>query len=163
MKLAVGDVVVYGAHGAGSISARETRMVLGEQQVVIALALSGGLSVELPLARAEGLLRPVADEEELMRVKEVLSADAVPSSESWAKRQQEAQAKLSSTLGLAEILRDGASREEAGGRRSPLSPTESELIRKARELLTTEIALSRGIEREEASDWIDAQLSAATA
>ena len=35
MKLAVGDVVVYGAHGAGLIAARETRDVLGERQVVI--------------------------------------------------------------------------------------------------------------------------------
>jgi CarD family transcriptional regulator len=159
MKLAVGDVVVYGAHGAGSIAARETRDVLGKRQVVIVLALSGGLSVELPLPRAEELLRPVADEEEIVRVQGVLSADAVLTSESWLKRRHEAQAKLSSTLGLAEILRDGASRDDTRGPRSPLSPAERELLKRARELLTTEIALSRGIEPAEATDWIDAQLS----
>jgi CarD family transcriptional regulator len=162
MRLAVGDAVVYGAHGAGSIAARDTRLVLGEPQVVIVLALSGGLSVELTLARAEQLLRPVADESELRLVQEVLSAPAVPSSEPWHKRQQEAKEKLGSTLGLAEIVRDATSREDAGRPRSQLSPTESALFAKARELLTTEIALSRGVERAEASSWIDAQLASLT-
>jgi CarD family transcriptional regulator len=162
MKLAVGDVVVYGAHGAGLIAARETRDVLGERQVVIVLALSGGLSVELPLARAEGLLRPVADEAEITRVQVVLSADAELSGESWLKRRREAQAKLSNTLGLAEILRDGTNREDTRVPRPQLSSSERELFKKARELLTNEIALSRGVEPAEASGWIDAQLSSLT-
>src|SRR5438045_3797019 len=69
MELAIGDVVVYGAHGAGSVTAREFRDVRGEQQVVIVLALAHGLSVALPLARAEELLRPVADAEEIARLR----------------------------------------------------------------------------------------------
>jgi CarD family transcriptional regulator len=159
MKLAVGDVVVYGAHGAGLIVARETREVLGERQVVIVLALSGGLSVELPLARAEELLRPVANEAEITRVQGVLSADAELSDEGWLKRRREAQAKLSNTLGLAEILRDGTNREDTRVPRSQLSPSERELVKKARELLTNEIALSRRVDPAEASVWIDAQLA----
>lgn len=159
MKLAVGDAVVYGAHGAGSITARESRHVLGERQVVVVLALSGGLSVELPLARAEEQLRPVADETEIMRVQGVLSADAVPGGESWLKRRHETQAKLSSILGLAEIVRDGASRENTREPRAQLSPSEREVLKRARELLATEIGLSRGVESADASDWIEAQLA----
>ena len=49
VRLAVGDMVVYGSHGAGPVAARETRVVLGKRQEVIVLALAGGLSVELPL------------------------------------------------------------------------------------------------------------------
>jgi CarD family transcriptional regulator len=158
MRLAVGDAVVYGAHGAGSITARKTRVVLGERQEVIVLALSGGLSIELPLARGRELLRPVADEQEIRRVQRTLSADAVTSEESWVKRQQDMQTRLHSTLGLAEIVRDVTSRD-AARRPLQLSPSESQLLTKARELLTTEIALSRGVERAEASDWIDAQLA----
>ena len=48
MRLAVGDMVVYGSHGAGPVAARETRIVLGRRQEVIVLALANGLSVELP-------------------------------------------------------------------------------------------------------------------
>src|SRR5579862_1615111 len=58
MEFAVGDVVVYGPHGAGPVAARETKIVRGERQLVIVIALADGLSVELPLSRAEELLRP---------------------------------------------------------------------------------------------------------
>src|SRR5215831_5351231 len=94
MRLAVGDLVVYGSHGAGAIVARRTRNVSGERQVVIVLALAGGLSVELPLARADELLRTVADETEIKRVHEVLSADPVPSDVPWLKRRRDELAKL---------------------------------------------------------------------
>jgi CarD family transcriptional regulator len=157
MKLRVGDIVVYGAHGAGSVAARETRDVDGAPGVVIVLALSRGLSVELPLTRAEELLRPAADEAELGRVRDVLAADATRSTANWVQRQREARVKLQSTIGLAEILRDGAQRDEAP---SKISPSEREVVKRARELLSTEIALARGVEPDEAGDWIDAQLSA---
>jgi RNA polymerase-interacting CarD/CdnL/TRCF family regulator len=100
MRLAVGDVVVYGVHGAGPVAARLTREVLGERQLVIVLALAGGLAVELPLALADELLRPVADEVELARVQRVLSTAAPPSEQPWVKRW----------------------REQGGGSRAPLKP-----------------------------------------
>jgi RNA polymerase-interacting CarD/CdnL/TRCF family regulator len=65
MELSVGEMVDYGSHGAGPITAREVR---GEEQVVVVLSLAHGLSVELPLARAEELLRSVADAEEIARL-----------------------------------------------------------------------------------------------
>lgn len=73
MRLAVGDIVVYGAHGAGPVAAREQRVILGTQQEVIVLALAGGLRVELPLDRARERLRPLATELDMTRVKETLS------------------------------------------------------------------------------------------
>jgi CarD family transcriptional regulator len=159
VNLTVGDAVVYGAHGAGLVSAREQREVFGEPDVVVVVALAHGLSVALPLARAEELLRPVAGEAELKRIQRVLSAPPEPGEESWLRRQREAQAKLTSTKGLAEILRDGADRDEGNQPRSRLSPSERELFRKARELLANEIALSRGVGSDEANEWIDRQLS----
>lgn len=156
MKLAVGDAVVYGAHGAGRVAARETR----DEEVFVVIELARGLSVQLPLDRAEELLRPVVDEAEITRVQAVLSEDAEVSGESWLRRQREAQGKLVSALGLAEILRDGTDRADGQSPRSKLSPSERELFRRARELLTNEIALSRGIDPAEAGTWIDDQLLA---
>lgn len=152
MRLAVGDTVVYGAHGAGSISAREIREVDGEEREVIVLALADGLSVELPLARAEELLRPLADADEIARLGVVLRSDAALDPDPWLKRQRTARAKLSSAAGLAEILSDGAQRRT-------LSPSERELMRRARNLLAGEIALSRGEDTTAASAWIDEQLA----
>jgi transcription-repair coupling factor (superfamily II helicase) len=49
VKLAVGDAVVYPAHGAGRVAARETRVILGAEQEVVVLALADGLSITLPM------------------------------------------------------------------------------------------------------------------
>lgn len=152
MRLEVGDDIVYGAYGAGVVAARDMKLVSSERQVVIVLALADGLSVELPLALAEKLLRPVAGELELARVGKVLRADADPNGESWLKRRREALPKLRDPVGLAEIIRDAA-------RRAQLSPSERETVRTARKLLAAEIAVSRGVAVAEADGWIDEQLT----
>jgi CarD family transcriptional regulator len=161
VKLAVGDVVVYGAHGAGTIEARETRSIHGELQTVVVVALPGGLRVQLPLPLAQDQLRALVDEVGLATVGKVLR-DAPPSSgESWLKRRREALAKLGDAIGLAEIVRDGHVRETAPGRGngSRLAPSERELVLRARGLLTSEIALSRNVPVADAEAWLDRQLA----
>ena len=153
MNLAIGELVVYGAHGAGRITARESREILGEQQQVIVLALARGLSVELPLARAEELLRPLAGADDIARLGEVLRSAGTPDGGPWPKRQREARAKLGSAIGLAQIVTDGAQRPS-------LSPNEREFVQRAKELLAVEIALSRGEDTSAAGEWIDEQLAA---
>jgi RNA polymerase-interacting CarD/CdnL/TRCF family regulator len=78
LSLGVGDVVVYGAHGAGRVEARETRSVDGEQQTVVVIALAAGLSVQLPLTRAQEQLRPIVDEEAIASIQQVLRAPPPP-------------------------------------------------------------------------------------
>ena len=161
MKLAVGDLVVYGSHGAGPVVARETRTVEGEQQTIIVVALAAGLTVQLPLALAQQQLRPIVDETDIATIQGVLRAERTVSDDSWLKRRRGAEAKLGDPVGLAEIVRDGDARVTAPvrGLTSRLSPSERELVRRARELLTHEIALSRDVEPAEASGWIDEQLA----
>lgn len=161
VKLAVGDVVVYGAHGAGTVEARETRSIHGELQTVVVVALPGGLRVQLPLTLAQDQLRALVDEVGLATVGEVLR-DAPPSSgDSWLKRRREALAKLGDAVGLAEIVRDGHVRETAParGNGSRLAPSERELVLRARGLLTSEIALSRNVPVADAEAWLDRQLA----
>jgi CarD family transcriptional regulator len=164
VRLAVGDMVVYASHGAGHVAAREKRVVLGKRQEVIVLALAGGLSVELPMERAHELLRPLASEADLSRVQKTLGADHAVSRDSWLKRRRDSLAKLTGgdPIELAEIIRDSARREwtlPAKGTKSQLSPDERGLFVKARQLLSTEIALARGVEPAEANAWIDEQLT----
>ena len=126
VKLAVGDVVVYGAHGAGTVETRETRSVHGELQTVVVVALAGGLTVQLPLALAQEQLRALVDEDGLSTVEQVLHDSPPSSGESWLKRRREALAKLGDAIGLAEIIRDGHVRESAPARGlgSRLAPSE---------------------------------------
>lgn len=155
---------MYGSHGAGPVTARESKVVLGTQQEVIELELTGGLRVELLLERARELLRPLATESDLDRVQEVLRADQSVSSGTWLKRKKESLARLNDgdPVGLAQIIRDGAPRDAARtpkGAKVPRSLWERELATRARGLLSTEIAFAREIEPEEANCWIDLQLS----
>jgi CarD family transcriptional regulator len=164
VRLAVGDMVVYAPHGAGHVAAREKRVVLGKRQEVIVLALAGGLSVELPMERAHQLLRPLAREADISRVQKTLGADHAVSKDPWPKRRRDSQTKLTGgdAIELAEIIRDSARREwrlPAKGTKSQLSPGERAFFVKARELLSNEIALARGLDPAEANAWIDEQLT----
>jgi CarD family transcriptional regulator len=165
VRLAVGDVVVYAAHGVGRVATREERVVLGAAQEVLVLELAGGLSVTLPVERARELLRPLLSTTDLRRVQETLRQDHTLSEDGWPKRRKDTQAKLKGgdPLELAEVVRDGAYREQrllAKHTGSQLSPSERDLYKRARRLLSDEIGLARGLEPAEADAWIAEQLAA---
>jgi CarD family transcriptional regulator, regulator of rRNA transcription len=154
---------VYPAHGAGRVAAREKRVVLGAEQEVVVLALIDGLSVTLPMQLAHELLRPLVSEAGLSRVQETLREDGALSGDVWVKRLKQLQTKLrgGDPLQLAEIVRDGARRERrltASGTTSKLSFSEKGLCVKARQHLSGEIGLARGLNRAEVDAWIDEQL-----
>ena len=164
MRLAVGDQVVYPGHGVGRVSAREQRTVDGTKQDLLVLSLSEGLSVTLPVERAEALLRPLLTEAELSRVGETLREDSAPSGDVWVKRMKATQVKLASgdPLELAEIVRDGALRQRsliAKGNGSHLSASERDLYVRARRLLSGEIGLAHGLDPGDADAWIEEQLA----
>jgi hypothetical protein len=77
--------------------------------VVIRLALADGLSVELPLARVEESLRPLAHSDEIDPSAWSCS-DAALELGPWLKRQRAARAKAGPAVGRAEILSAGAQR-----------------------------------------------------
>jgi RNA polymerase-interacting CarD/CdnL/TRCF family regulator len=164
MRLAVGTVVAYPPHGVGRIVGRERKVVLGVEQEIVAIDLADGLLVTLPLTRARELLRPPVDEAALRRVRETLREDGALSDQIWSKRLKELQEKLrhGDPQELAAIVRDGARRDRAptaNGPHSKLSVSERALCTKARELLSGEIGLVRGLDQAEADAWIDEQLA----
>src|SRR5712691_7951823 len=129
MRLAVGDVVVYAAHGVGRVVARERRMVRGAMQEILVLELADGLSVTLPVERGRELLRPLLSEADLRRVQETLRADHTLSEDVWLRRRRDTKVKLAGgdPLGLAEVVRDSALRARrliAKHNGSQLSPSE---------------------------------------
>ena len=163
VTLAVGAVVAYPPHGVGRVASLEKKVVLGVEQEVVVIELADGLSVTLPLVRAQEQLRPVVTEAGLRRVRETLREDSVPSEEIWSKRLTRVQEMLRSggPEELAAIVRDGFRRERASktpGGGSKLSVSERALFVRARELLSGEIGVARGLDQAEANAWIDEQL-----
>jgi CarD family transcriptional regulator, regulator of rRNA transcription len=165
MDLKVGTIVAYPPHGVGRVAKREKRVILGVEEDVVVVELGNDLSVTLPISRAEEQLRPPATEADLKKVQKALREEGVVSDEIWSKRVQQAQEKLRSgdPLELAEIVRDGVRREQgktSNGTPTKLSTSERALHLKARELLSGEIGVTRGLEPAEAEAWIDEQLAA---
>jgi CarD family transcriptional regulator len=163
VKIAVGDVVVYGTHGIGRVAAREKHVVLGMPGEVVVVELEDGLTVTLPLERAEEHLRPLASVADVKRVRETLREDRVLSVDPWLSRRKDSLAKLTGgdPVQLAEIVGEGAQRQRirlAKGNNGQLSTGEREIVVKARKLLSGEIALALGIQPDAAEGWLDEQL-----
>jgi RNA polymerase-interacting CarD/CdnL/TRCF family regulator len=163
VELAVGELVVYGGHGAGRVVAREKRGLGQARHEVIVLELDGSLTVTLPVTLAHQNLRPLATEREVAGIQRTLRAAAPPAESVWLKRQKATRAKLAAgeSIGLAEIVSDGNRRHQ--GDTGRLSVSERELYMKARRLLANEIALLRDIQPAHADDWITNQLTHAEA
>jgi len=161
VKLAVGDWVVYAAHGSGRVTAREQRFVGGVTQEVVVIELADNLSVTLPVQRARERLRPVGSEADMQRLQQTLRKAGEINEDGWMQRLKRGQAKLTGgdLLGLAEIVRDGALRERTPG--LPHSEQERQLYAKARHLLAQEIGSARSLDQDEADAWIEEQLAAA--
>lgn len=163
VKLAVGDVVVYGSHGIGHVVACRKQEMLGERQDVVVLQLEQ-LTVTLPLALARTELRPLANEADIRGVSLALGADAELNSHNWLSRRREATEKLvgGTPAELAEIVSEGAQRKRLrsakGGQSSQFTLSERDHYAKARALLSDEIAVALDIDPAEAETWIDGHL-----
>jgi RNA polymerase-interacting CarD/CdnL/TRCF family regulator len=155
MRLAVGDLVVYGAHGVGRVTANDGRAA---EQAILVLEFDAGLRVSLPVARARESLRPLSNQQQLAEVERTLRAHVTPDQQQWSQRFRATREKLTAgqATGLAEIVRDTLHRERERG--AIASPAEQELCLKARRLLALEISMSRGIDQLDADEWIAEQI-----
>jgi len=164
VKLAVGDLVVYGNHGIGRVAARRKQQMLGEAQEVVVLELEQ-LKVTLPLTLARTQLRPLANNADLHRVGDALRDDGELNSRNWLSRRREAVEKLigGTPVELAQIVSEGAQRERlrsaSRGSKGQFSLSERQLYIRARTLLTDEVALALDIEPAAAETWIDGHLA----
>jgi CarD family transcriptional regulator len=165
VNLSVGHVVVYGQYGIGRIVDRKNVVVSGVPRDVVVLELLEGLTVTLPVERAGAQLRPVSGERDVGLARDALRKNPELAADSWLSRRRAVVEKLTAgeLVGLAEIVNDGARREQslkAAGKRTQLSPGEREVYLRARQLLVEEIATARGVDSEAAGGWIEEQLDA---
>ena len=93
-----------------------------------------------------------------------LRAPTSTSAENWQRRLRTTRTKIAggNAVELAEVVRDGNHRVQSLTQRGTpggLSPNERQLYLKARQLLATELGVSRGLEPAQAEAWIDTQLA----
>jgi RNA polymerase-interacting CarD/CdnL/TRCF family regulator len=160
LDLSVGAVVVYGGHGVGRVTGRNASDGDDADGATVVLELASGLSVILPLERAESCLRPPADARAFKKVRAVLRSQNTTIEQSWQARTRATRAKIAAgdTVGLAEVVRDAVQRQRRFGAGSTLSTAEQRLYHKARRLLADELAVTTAVDESQAETWIESQL-----
>ncbi|KMK73314.1 CarD family transcriptional regulator [Kocuria rhizophila] len=161
MVFEVGETVVYPHHGAATIEEIKTRTVKGEEKMYLRLKVTqGDLMIEVPAENVDLVgVRDVVDEDGLKQVISVLQAQDAEEASNWSRRYKANLEKLASgdVLKVAEVVRDLWRRDRGKG----LSAGEKRMLTKARQILTSELALAKKIDEEEAEKRLDDILSAA--
>lgn len=161
MVFEVGETVVYPHHGAATIEEIKTRTIKGEEKMYLRLKVTqGDLMIEVPAENVDLVgVRDVVDEDGLKEVVAVLQAQDAEEASNWSRRYKANLEKLASgdVLKVAEVVRDLWRRDRGKG----LSAGEKRMLTKARQILTSELALAKKIDEEEAEKRLDDILSAA--
>ena len=159
MLFEVGETVVYPHHGAATIIEVKERVIKGETKKYLKLNVTqGDLIIEVPAENVDLVgVRDVIGQEGLDRVFEVLRAPFTEEPTNWSRRYKANLEKLASgdVIKVSEVARDLWRRDQDRG----LSAGEKRMLAKARQILTSELALAEKIDEEKAGSLLDEVLA----
>jgi len=151
----IGDKVVYPMHGAGIIEAIEEKEILGEKQQYYILRLPmGGMKVMIPVKNVDEIgIREVISPDKVDSVVEVLSSSESKMPANWNKRYRLNMDRIKSgdIYQVAAVVRNLMFRDREKG----LSTAERKMLNSARQILISELALSKDMDEEEVIELVD--------
>ncbi|OGO84574.1 MAG: CarD family transcriptional regulator [Clostridiales bacterium GWE2_32_10] len=150
-----GDKVCHPMHGAGIIEDIEQKELFGEKQefYVIHIPLSR-MKLMVSKEKAEEVgIRQVQNEKGIEGIMKVLSGISTTMPENWTKRYKENIEKITSgDVGeVAQTVKNLYMRETKKG----LSVMEKKLLTNAKQILVSELIMSKNIEKERAEEIIE--------
>lgn len=155
----VGDKVVYPMHGAGVIEAVEEHEVLGHKQEYYIMRLPlGDMKVMIPINSVDQVgLRAVEPAERMDAVIATLGQPAPSAPGNWNHRYRANLEKIKSgnAFEVAEVVLSLTRRDREKG----LSTGERRMLEVARQILVSELILSKGLPLQEASSLLDRALA----
>ena len=155
----VGDKVVYPHHGAGTVVKKEQREVLGTKREYLTIKiLHNDMTVNVPCENAEKVgLRTVIDEDMVTVVLKALTGNGTQMPKNWNRRFKHNRDKMKTgdIFELAEVVRNLSLRDHEKG----LSTGEKQMFVKAKKILVSELMYAKGMDEEEAAEWLDDILS----
>lgn len=159
MSFSIGQTVVYPHHGAATIEDINTRTIRGVDRTFLTLRVSqGDMTIQVPADNADLVgVRDVVDEDGLEEVIAVLRAPYVEEPTNWSRRFKANQEKIATgdIVKVSEVVRDLTRRDAF----KKLSTGEKRMLMKARQILVSELALARHIDKVAAADRLDAILA----
>jgi CarD family transcriptional regulator len=163
MQFSVGDKVVHPHHGPGSIAGIESRELMDGTKRYYVIDMPGQrLTVHIPVGKTDEVgLRLAMSQSRLPRVLSMLRGKPHPLPEDYRERQEQigAQLKTGQVMQLAKVVRDLTWHRE----RAHLTKTDSDCLKRGRDLLAAEMALVSGDAVSDASKLIEATMTAARA
>ncbi|MFW5808621.1 MAG: CarD family transcriptional regulator [Spirochaetota bacterium] len=154
-----GDKIVYPMHGVGLIDEIETKEILGQKtKYYIINIINSGMKVMIPLDKSDEVgLRSIIPKNDIKKVIKHLNSGETIKENDWKLRYQNNvdKVKSGSIFLVAEVARDLYRR----GREKELSIMERKLYENAYNLVIHEVALTSGIDIEEAGNIVSEALS----
>jgi CarD family transcriptional regulator len=151
----VGDKVVYPHHGAGTVVKKEKRKVLGEEREYLTIQiLHNDMTVNVPAENAERVgLRKVIDGKTVEQVLKALTGGGTAMPKNWNRRFKHNRDKIKTgdIFELAEVVRNLSLRDHEKG----LSTGEKQMFVKAKKILVSELMYAKGMDEDEAAEWLD--------
>src|ERR671924_815854 len=155
----VGDKVVYPHHGAGTVVKKEKRKVLGEEREYLTIQiLHNDMTVNVPAENAERVgLRKVIDGKTVEQVLKALTGGGTAMPKKWNRRFKHNRDKIKTgdIFELAEVVRNLSLRDHEKG----LSTGEKQMFVKAKKILVSELMYAKGMDEDEAAEWLDEVLA----
>lgn len=156
----VGDKVVYPHHGAGTVIKKESREVLGQKREYLTIQiLHNDMTVQVPCENADKVgLRKVIDEKMVDVVLKALTGNGTQMPKNWNRRFKHNRDKMKTgdILELAEVVRNLSLRDHEKG----LSTGEKQMFVKAKKILASELMYAKGMDEDEAVEWLEGVLGA---
>ncbi len=158
---AVGEYVVYPAHGVGQILNIEVQEIAGMKlELIVVHFEKEKMTLRVPTSKIISVgMRKLADEDILSKVASTLSGRARVKRVMWSRRAQEYEAKINSgdLVSLAEVLRDLYRAEN----QPEQSYSERQLYEAAMDRMVREVSLSKAIMDTEALTFVETALKKA--
>lgn len=160
---AVGDKVVHPGYGPGVIKGIERRQVIGDAKDYYIIEIQANdATLMTPVAKADKIgLRQAIGDASIKQLFKILSETPEDLSDDFRERQQYVDERLKEgdIFITAAVIRDMA----WYGHFSDLTKRDTQLLQRAEELVAGELALSRGIQIDEALEQMQAILADAIA
>ena len=155
----VGDMIAHPMHGAGVIDSIEEKKMDGCTRLYYILKMpTGGMVVMIPTeSTAQIGVRPIVDSDEADALMESIPQIDAEMTSNWNRRYRENMQRLKSgnLLEVARVVKGLMTRDVEKG----LSTGERKMLHSAKQILISEIVLSKKLTYEEVESRINASLA----